>query len=319
VTQLRGLFHWFAAFIAGIVYFGATRMPPAQAADLTTVRAAYIPVINWLPAWVAKDKHIFEQNGLDVSLTLAQNVSLLPAKLGRQFDLVPSTPPDLIKAVVHGLDVVAIAGEAIETWDNPSTHLIVRHDSSIKSIQDLKGKIVASPTLSAIIHASLLDCLKQNGIDPSTIHGVEVPFPDMGDQLRTAKVDAVEVLEPFAGQLLAAGNLSLGDPLLCVGDAVIFAFWISQGQWAAKNPAVIAAWITSLTQAKAFIGENPHDARAILAKYTKLPPPVVDSIPMPTFHFAIKPEDFSVWVSVLKDLGQVTQQVDTRRLVMPTN
>jgi ABC-type nitrate/sulfonate/bicarbonate transport system substrate-binding protein len=42
---------------------------------------------------------------------------------------------------------------------------------------------------------------------------MQVPFPNMADQLKAGNVDAVESLEPFAGQLLAAGNRSLGDPL----------------------------------------------------------------------------------------------------------
>ena len=315
VGRSRSLFYWFAVFITGNFCTETILAAAARAADLTAVRAAYIPVINWLPAWVAKEKHIFEQNGLDVSLTVTQNVSLLPGTLGRQFDFAPSTPPDLIKAVLAGLDIVAVAGEAVETKDNPSTYMIVRNDSPIKGFEDLKGKVVATPTRGAIIHSSLLNCLKKAGVDPTSIRGVEVPFPNMADQLKAANVDAVEALQPFAGQMLAAGNRSLGDPLLCVGDEVSYVFWISQGQWAAKHRAVIDAWVASLTQAKTFIDKEPEEARAILAKYTKLPASVVASIPMPTFRFSIKPEDFSVWVNVLKDLGDVTQLVDEKRLV----
>ena len=80
---------------------------------LTKVRAAYVPVATWLPAWVAKDKGIFEKHGLDVTLTPIQNLSLLPGTVGRQFEFAASTAPDLLKAVAGGLDVVATAGEAM--------------------------------------------------------------------------------------------------------------------------------------------------------------------------------------------------------------
>ncbi|HWN50440.1 MAG TPA: ABC transporter substrate-binding protein [Xanthobacteraceae bacterium] len=283
---------------------------------MTPVRAAYIPVVTWLPAWVAKDKGFFEKNGLDVSLTVTQNLSVLPGTLGRQFDFAPSTPPDLIKAVVGGIDVVAVAGQAIETKDNPSTHLIVRADSMVRSIQDLKGKVIATPALGAIIHVSLLHSLKKNGIDPASIRAVEVPFPNMADQLKAGNVDAVEVLEPFAGQLLAAGNRSLGDPLLSVGDEVLYPFWISQTKWAESHRGVIEAWIASLEQAKEFIDANPREARAVLAKYTRLPAPVVEKIPFPTYRFSLRSRDFGIWVTVLKDLGQITKSVDESRLVV---
>ena len=282
----------------------------------TAVRAAYIPVINWLPAWVAKEKGLFEKNGLNVSLTATQNVSVLPGTLGRQFDLAPSTPPDLIKAVAGGLDVAAVAGETVETKANPSTHLIVRAESPIRSIADLKGRVVATPTLGAIIHVSLLHGLKKNGIDPASIRAIEVPFPNMGDQLKAGNVDAVEALDPFAGQLLAAGNRSIGDPLLWEGDEVLYTFWIAQGKWAETHRREIAAWVTSLQQAKEFIDANPDEARTILAKYTRLPAPVVEKIPFPTYRFSLRLRDLGVWVAVLKELGQIAGAVDENRLIV---
>jgi NitT/TauT family transport system substrate-binding protein len=138
----------------------------------------------------------------------------------------------------------------------------------------------------------------------------------MADQLKAGNVDAVEALEPFAGQLLAAGNRSFGDPLLSVGDEVLYPFWISQSKWAESHREVIEAWVASLEQAKAFIDANPGEARAILAKYTRLPAPVAEKIPFPTYRFSLRPQDFGVWVTVLKDLGQIAKSVDESRLVL---
>jgi ABC-type nitrate/sulfonate/bicarbonate transport system substrate-binding protein len=183
-------------------------------------------------------------------------------------------------------------------------------------MQDLKGKLIATPTLGAIIHVSVLHDLKKNGIDPASIRAVEVPFPNMPDQLKAGNVDVVEALEPFAGQLLAAGNRSLGDPLLSVSDEVLYTFWISERNWAADNHAVIAAWVTSLHQAKEFMDANPQEARAILAKYTRLPEAVVQRIPFVTYRFSLDPRDFAVWVNVLQEIGQITRPVDENSLVM---
>jgi len=314
VVRLLKLFRWLAVVSAFCI--GAPHMP-ADGAELTPVRAAYIPVVTWLPAWIAKDKGFFERHGLNVSLTVTQNLSVLPGTLGRQFDFAPSTAPDLIKAVVSGIEVVAVAGQAMETKDNPSTHIIVRADSTIRSMQDLKGKVVATPTIGAIIHVSLLHTLKKNGVDPASIRAVEVPFPNMADQLKAGNVDAVEALEPFAGQLLAAGNRSLGDPLLLAGgDEVLYPFWISQTKWAESHRGVIEAWVASLEQAKEFIDANPSEARAILAKYTRLPAPVAEKIPFPTYRFSLRSRDFVVWVTVLKDLGQIATSVDESRLIL---
>jgi ABC-type nitrate/sulfonate/bicarbonate transport system substrate-binding protein len=283
---------------------------------LVPIRAAYVPVATWLPAWVAKDKRIFEKHGLDVSLTPIQNLSLLPGTVGRQFEFAASTAPDLLKAVAGGLDVVATAGEAIETKDNPTMQLIVRKDAGIKGPADLKGKVVAAPTLGAVMHSATLYWLKKNGVDPSSIRAVEVPFPNMGDQLKAGSVDAVEALVPFTTALLAAGNVSLGDPMLAVGDEVLFPFWISDGTWARANRSTIGTWIAALTEAKRYMDEHLAEGRAVLAKYSRLPDAIVQKVPYPTYRFTIKPEELGVWVEVLIELGQLSQPIDKNKLVV---
>src|SRR4051812_30956087 len=97
--------------VTGLMLCAWIGVAGAQSPALIPVRAAYVPVITWLPAWIAKDKGMFESNGLDVSLTPIQNLSLLPGAMGRQFEFGASTGPDLIKAAAGGLDVVAVAGE----------------------------------------------------------------------------------------------------------------------------------------------------------------------------------------------------------------
>src|SRR3984885_1100155 len=161
----------------------------AQAPTPTPVRAAYIPVITWLPAWVAKEKGFFGKHGLDVTLSVAQNLSILPGTAGRQFEFVPSTAPDLLKAVASGLDVVAVSGSVFETEDNVSTQLMVAKDGGITSAKDLAGKLVATPTIGGVIHVSVLYWLKKNGVDPASICAVEVPFPNMADQFKAKRVD----------------------------------------------------------------------------------------------------------------------------------
>jgi ABC-type nitrate/sulfonate/bicarbonate transport system substrate-binding protein len=288
----------------------------AQTPAPTPVRAAYIPVITWLPAWVAKEKGFFAKHGLDVTLSVAQNLSVLPGTVGRQFEFVPSTAPDLLKAVASGLDVVAVAASVFETEDNSSTQLMVAKDSGIASAKDLTGKLIATPTIGGVIHVSVLYWLKKSGVDPATVRAVEVPFPNMADQLKAKRVDAVEAVEPFVGALRAAGNVSLTAPLLSAGKEVLFPFWISSGEWARAHGPVVAAWKASLDDAIAFIKENPEEARKIVAQYTKLPEPVVKATPFPTYRTAITAKDIEVWANVMREIGQLPNPVDPAKLVV---
>src|SRR5882672_7564147 len=51
-----------------------------------------------------------------------------------------------------------------------------------------------------------VDWLKKNGVDPASVRAVEVPFPNMPDQLKAKRVDPVESLDPSAGALRANGK-----------------------------------------------------------------------------------------------------------------
>ena len=288
----------------------------AQQQAPTTIRAAYIPVVTWAPAWVAKEKGFFEKRGLDVKLTVAQNLSILPGTLGRQFDFAPSTAPDLLKSVASGLDVVAVAAAVFETQSNQTTQLMVGKDSGVTSAKDLGGKLIATPTIGGVIHISVLYWLQKNGVDISNVRAVEVPFPNMADQLKAGRVDAVEVVEPFVGALKAGGAVSLTAPLLSAGDEVLFPFWIASGEWARANKPVLAAWRASLDEAMAFIKANPEEARKIVGQYTKLPEAIVNATPFPDYRTAITAKDIEVWKDVMKAVGQFNGEADSSKLVV---
>jgi NitT/TauT family transport system substrate-binding protein len=305
-----------ACILVILITAGLVHQTRAQTQSPIAIRAAYIPVVTWLPAWVAKEQGFFAAHGLDVTLSVSQNLSTLPGTVGKQFDFAPSTAPDLLKSVAAGLDVIAVAGEVFETEDNPTTHVIVSKASGIAGPKDLAGKLIATPTIGGVIHVAVLYWLKKNGVDPASVRAVEVPFPNMPDQLKANRVDAVESVEPFAGALRANGNISIADPLLSVGKDVLFPFWISQGAWARTHQPVIKAWIAALEDAKSFIEKNPAGARKIMAQYTKLPEAVVQATPFPTYRFDIKPDDIQVWAAALKDVGQLDREVDRSKLVV---
>jgi len=282
------------------------------------LRIAYVPATTGLPLVVAEKEGFFAANKLDVTLTQVDNISTVVPTLGRQFDISLGTATDLIRAGGAGIDIVQVAGNTLSTKADPFVKLIVPADSQIASISQINGKTVGSPTLSGVIHVAVLSWAKQHGVDPADIKGIQVPTPNLADQLKAGRVDAAEALEPVASQLIKAGNRSLGDPFASISDPLATNFWIANGAWARSHRPVVDRYVKALNEAKDFIAHNPAAARDILQKYTNLPQAVASTVPLPVYDFTIRTQDLDTWVKVLRDVDAFTGQVDTRKLVLST-
>ena len=94
---------------------------------------------------------------------------------------------------------------------------------------------------------------------------------------------------------------------------------MAQWSWASDNEPAIDRVVKSLEEAVAFIEQNPAEARQVLQAYTGMPAPVANSVALPTYNFKVRTEDLDKWVKVLKDIGQLNGDVDTKKLVMSSS
>ena len=286
------------------------------APEPTKVRLVFVPATTGLLVNVASEQGFFADNGLDVELTPATNISEIIPTLGQQVEISLGTATDLIRANDSGLDVVQILGNTIDTEDNPFVRVIVPADSGIEGVADLAGKRVSSPTLSGVINVATQYWAQQEGIDPSSIEGVQVPPPATVEQFAAGQVDAAQALEPFASALVGQGNVSIGDPFASIGLPLATNFWVANGEWAANNADAIEAFATSLEQAQAFVASNETEARAVLQGYTGMPDPVAANAKLPTFDLDIRTDDLGRWVDVLVSLNQFEGEIDVNELVL---
>lgn len=277
----------------------------AGASGSTEVRVAFIPNANHLPLLVAADEGFFEEQGLDVTLNPVQNLGALAGAMGKQYDLGSSTIPDVIIQQQQGLDLVLATNIAVESSARPTVGVFVAADSPITDVSDLEGKTLAAATLGGNLHPSVMHWLYEGGVDLDSVTVTEVPFPNMADQLAAGRVDAVESLEPFRGQLVASGARELVDPLTEVADPVSFVSLMATAEWVADNPDTLTAFNTAMESAIEFIGANEGDARAILATHTELPEDVVANVPLPDFSTELPRDEVGLWAGVLADIGRL--------------
>lgn len=83
--------------------------------------------------------------------------------------------------------------------------IMVRKDSPIKTMRDLKGKRVAVPSRFAVDYLYLRKLLKKHRMAANDVELVEMPPPDMPAALYVKSVDAYGTGEPFGAVAERAG------------------------------------------------------------------------------------------------------------------
>ncbi len=88
--------------------------------------------------------------------------------------------------------------------------VMVKTDSPVKSLRDLKGKRIAVPSRFAVDYLFVRRLLKQQGMSPSDVAIIEMNPPDMPAALYAGAVQAYATGEPFGAVAEKAGY---GRPL----------------------------------------------------------------------------------------------------------
>jgi NitT/TauT family transport system substrate-binding protein len=217
------------------------------------------------------------------------------------------TQPALIAACGQGLPVVVITGGGLDTASVPTSKIVAREGSDIKTIQQLDGKTIGTLTLTGNIHFALLNILQKQGVDLSHIRWVTGTASQLPDLLKAGRVNAIEEIEPFATSAIAAGGIDLGEPFRSVSDHAFIGIWLSERSWANKNKDLVLRFNKALEEASKWIVDNNAEAKEILSAYTGLKGVALEKTPIPEFHFSTTSDDLNkqlrpdlgVWLGIL--------------------
>ena len=288
---------------------GLLALAPAPAHAATKIRLMYTAVSGYSSSYIAKDQGFFEKRGLDVELILApQGGAIIEGLVSGSAEIGTPTPTVFLQAVDSGLDQVALA--ATNAFPEKSqSGVLARSEESIHSPKDLIGKKVGVPGINGLLDVVFRQWLAGKGIDTKKVTYVEASFPQMSDMLRAGTVDAVVAVDPFYSRIIAQKTGYLVDNYTSVlPDGTIASVYSATGKWATAHADAVRAFQGALAEAAAF-SKNQANANAVhesIARYTKLPPPVVASLPIPNLVAQIKPSDLNFWIGVMKERGMLT-------------
>ena len=157
-----------------------------------TVKIGYLPTDHDAALFVANATGMYKDAGIEVELYEYNNGGdMMSAMASGDLDVgyVGITPA--IYSISKEVPVKIVAGA-----QNEGSGLL-SHDSSVKSVSDLKGKIVATPGESSIQSVLLKYDLNKSGLNISDIESPSMKVSSMNDALRTKSIDAMLTYEPY--------------------------------------------------------------------------------------------------------------------------
>jgi len=148
-----------------------------------TIRVGFPSLATgFAPSWVAADKAIWKKHGLDVELIfLRGGARTVSAMIGGSVDFIIGSDLGVTMAIIQGAGLTRVG-----VTTNTLGYSMVTQ-SSIKTIRDLKGKVVGITPGRDAAYARVVKLLRDNGMDASK----DVTFLSVGDGGPAARVAAL--------------------------------------------------------------------------------------------------------------------------------
>lgn len=252
-----------------------------QAADPVKIRLAYVvPVANWAPMLTAKKdlaKHWGKSYVLE-AVRFRGTPPMITAMANNELEIANFAYSTFGLAIQNaGLtDLRVIADEFQDGVPGYfSNRYIVRKDSGINKIEDLKGKVLATNAIGSGIDIAMKAGLKKHGLlDKRDYTVIEAPFPTMAALLKDKKADLVSAVMPFAlspyfrdhGKVLFDQTEGLGKSQ--------FIFWVMRKPFIDKNRAAIVDFMEDIIRIERWYldPKNHAEAAKIASGFLKVPP-----------------------------------------------
>jgi NitT/TauT family transport system substrate-binding protein len=303
-----------ALALAGCSSSSAAQPAAAGSTATTSVRMALNNTSDSLPIAVAQKEGYFTKNHLKVNTTTLADITVIPSLLGKQYDIGFTVAPILINAASAGVKAVMVSGN---DGDSPADQGVQIYTAKgITKIADLKGKRIGSPTLTGNINTATKAWLSKNGVDPSSVQFVQVPTPNMADQLKAGQIDGAELIYPFISTAKADGLKSLGDPERSLTSHYLGGtYWAASSTWAKANPKAVVEFRKALSEADAWIAKNPSKAYQVVADYTKVSLAQAKASPLAAYTTTVTPSDLKIWGNAMTKYAGFKGSVDYSSIV----
>jgi ABC-type nitrate/sulfonate/bicarbonate transport system substrate-binding protein len=193
-----------------------------------------------------------------------------------ELDIATGSAHSVLMAAAEGAKFKVVATISREGAKGFATRYMVKADSPIKTMADLKGKTVGinGARSSAELWARM--ALEKAGLDTKKdVNWVALPFPSQGEAVRAGKLDVGAFPQPFAAFEEKRGGMrtlfTSQDGVSRDEDLMVI---LASEKFIAQQPAALRAFLADLVRATQHYVKNPKEARQDLVDSKMVATPI---------------------------------------------
>jgi sulfonate transport system substrate-binding protein len=236
-----------------------------QAGDSLSLRFAFQDRIGSVIPIVAVKKGFFEEQQLDIKpLRFNSGPACAEALYSGAADIGGMGDTTAIIMVTRSPDVLILASHATGEHRH---RIMVREDSAIRTLDDLKGKQLGVKKGTSTF-GGLLAALERANIPPTEIRIIDLTPPTMTDALLAGSIDAFAASEPTpsaaeqkgARELITLGGLGNAYPILI----------LARRDKLADQPEAFRRFFRAMQRAQQYAADHPDETAPMMAEETGL-------------------------------------------------
>lgn len=144
-----------------------------------------------------------------------------------------------------------------------TNEFMVRKDSPIHTVEDLKGKVLATNETGSAVDIAMLAMLAEHHIPQNAVTIIEARFPDQTAMLKEKKVDLIPAVEPFGmNPELRAFARTLFTQKQAVGRTQMI-FQVAREGFLQKHHAAIVDFLEDYLHALHWLTDPAHHDEAV--------------------------------------------------------
>jgi aliphatic sulfonates family ABC transporter substrate-binding protein len=244
--------------------------------SLVTARAEEpLPVVigvqtdaDWLTI-AAQKFHIFERAGLKPTyIKFAAGAPMMAAAQSGSIDVATPGLVPFLAGVGAGIPWVAIG---IDTYGPEGEGFIVRDDSGIKTLADLKGKKI-SYFRASTAHYGLWRGLQENHIQDDEVSLLSMAPVQQVAAMRAGQIDAAEVWEPWMHTMVADAHGKLLATEADIHVRTAAGLFAVRRDWLTAHRETAVRVLQAILMAAADVKKDPQPVIDQFAKDTGITP-----------------------------------------------